>query len=275
MKKTGTVLLAAVLAGAGLMLTGCSIIQPYMAKAETHTYMLREQIDTVVIECSEADVHLYPADEGGSRVVCKEADVIHHEVTADRGVLKITRQKSERTNVMLVNIPVEVLIYLPEGTYRELKAGTSSGNIAVERGFVFEKAELDVSSGNISYAGGFKDRLNAHTSSGNVYFDGVRGRALSAETSSGNVVAANTVLEEELTVRTSSGDVRFDACDAPKIGIRTSSGDVSGRLLSPKQFKVTTSSGSVNVPESHGQGTCEIKTTSGDVLLTVPSQWDV
>ncbi|MBQ9910020.1 MAG: DUF4097 family beta strand repeat protein [Lachnospiraceae bacterium] len=270
MKRLRTVFLAAFLTAAAGMTAGCELLKPYTAKAESRTYVLREPIDTVIVECSEADVRLLPADEEGSRVVVNEADVIRHTVSAERGVLKITREKSERANIMLVNVPIEVLIYLPEGTYGELKADTSSGNIRAASGFLFGKAELGSSSGNISFEAKTRDGLSVRTSSGNVYLDSVRGKTLSAETSSGNVTAANTVMEEELNVRTSSGDVRFDACDAPKIGIRTSSGDVEGRLLSPKTFKVTTSSGSVSVPDSRGAQTCEIRTSSGDVSMTVP-----
>ncbi len=275
MKKFMAVLFAASLTAASCMTAGCSLLKPYMAKAKTHTYTLREQIDTVIVECSEADVRLLPSDEAGSRVVVNEADVIRHTVRVERGVLKITKDKPERTNIMLVNVPIEVLIYLPEGSYKELKADTSSGNISAASGFVFGEAELGSSSGNIGFEAKTREGLSVRTSSGNVYFDGVRGKTLSAETSSGTVSAANTVMEEELNVRTSSGDVRIDECDAPKIVIRTSSGDVEGRLLSRKTFDVKTSSGIVNVPESYGEEICEIRTSSGNVTMTVPAQWDV
>ena len=273
--KTITILCvsAVLLLGAGF--AGCSVIEPYLAKAESHTYELRDQVDSIFVDCSEADVKLLPDDGNGYRVICNEADVIRHTVTSDRGELKIVRDKNSKSNVMVVNIPIEILIYLPEQTYREVKIGTSSGNIEVTRGYACTKAELTASSGNVSCASEVRNELTAHTSSGNVHLTGVRGRNASVETSSGDVSIENTVLQEKLTIRTSSGDIRLNGSDAPEIGIRTSSGDVWGSLLSPKVFRVTTSSGSVNVPESRGTQTCEIKTSSGNVTLTVEKQWDV
>ena len=73
----------------------------------------------------------------------------------------------------------------------------------------------------------------------------------------------------ELSASNTSGSVRLDNCDAANIYIRSTSGSVSGTLLSGKNFTADSSSGSVRVPASSGEGVCEVRTSSGSIRLEV------
>ena len=51
--------------------------------------------------------------------------------------------------------------------------------------------------------------------------------------------------------------------------IKTSTGDVEGTLLSEKIFSIHTSTGKVKVPNTNNGGTCEIKTSTGDIEIQI------
>ena len=72
-----------------------------------------------------------------------------------------------------------------------------------------------------------------------------------------------------LPVFAQNTSVLLDGCDAGHVIIETSSGNVKGSLRTGKQFKVKTGSGSVSVPADAAGGQCEIRTTSGNVSITV------
>ena len=79
-----------------------------------------------------------------------------------------------------------------------------------------------------------------------------------------------TFFGTEYAVDRSTGDVRFDHCDAASIFVETDTGDVSGTLLTAKRFVTETSTGNVRVPQSDSGGKCEIHTTTGDITIAIP-----
>ena len=68
---------------------------------------------------------------------------------------------------------------------------------------------------------------------------------------------------------TSTGDVTFRASDAKSIKVETSTGDVTGSLLTGKAFTTKTSTGDINVPSNSGTDTCDIRTSTGDIEITI------
>ena len=88
-----------------------------------------------------------------------------------------------------------------------------------------------------------------------------------ATTSTGEIELDDVVLTGEMNLKTSSGDVELNRCDANTMIITTASGDVEGTLLTDKIFYVATNSGDVIVPKSTQGGMCEVTTSSGDVEL--------
>jgi hypothetical protein len=79
------------------------------------------------------------------------------------------------------------------------------------------------------------------------------------------------VTGEEIKIKSSTGDVKLTDCDASNlIDIETSTGDVNAVLLSGKTFETKTSTGINDVPPStEGAPLCRIKTSTGDIKVTV------
>lgn len=74
---------------------------------------------------------------------------------------------------------------------------------------------------------------------------------------------------EKFSVERSTGDVKFNRCDATTIYVKTDTGDVTGNLLSSKVFITNTDTGIVDVLQTVDGGKCEIITNTGDIELDI------
>ena len=54
------------------------------------------------------------------------------------------------------------------------------------------------------------------------------------------------------------------------MSVTTDTGDVKGTLLSDKIFFAETKTGRKDVPKTTAGGKCEIKTDTGDIIISVP-----
>ncbi|MEZ3497049.1 MAG: DUF4097 domain-containing protein, partial [Lachnospiraceae bacterium] len=89
--------------------------------------------------------------------------------------------------------------------------------------------------------------------------------------SNSGILNLEDVLAKTFSAETMSGNVLFKNSDADKLEIHTGSGSVRGNLLSKKNFDVSTSGGTVDVPYSDSNaGLCSVTTTSGNVSLHTP-----
>ena len=77
------------------------------------------------------------------------------------------------------------------------------------------------------------------------------------------------IAENRLSVKRSTGDVKFSGCDAEKLYVKTGTGNVRGSLLTDKVFITDTDTGSVDVPKTAAGGRCEIKTGTGDIKMEI------
>ena len=85
----------------------------------------------------------------------------------------------------------------------------------------------------------------------------------------GAISLKNVIAAEKFSIERSTGDVKFDGCDAAEIFVKTDTGDVTGSLLSNKIFVVEADTGSVDVPKTATGGKCEITTDTGDINISI------
>lgn len=85
----------------------------------------------------------------------------------------------------------------------------------------------------------------------------------------GSIVLDRAVAAEAFSIKRSTGNVRFDNCDAAKIFVETSTGKVSGSLPTDKVFLTHTDTGNIDVPASVTGGKCEISTNTGNIQISI------
>lgn len=300
MKKSRkiSVITAAALTAAGIVISFAAMLAADFDFGKFSTDSLEERVyenlgefHNIEIESNEFDLHILPSADGKCRVVSWESEKSENSVSVENDTLRIksinNRKWYEHINITIGETRT-VTVYLPEGSYGTLTAKTSSGNVRLSPGIVFESASLVSTSGNIIAENAKADILHLQSTSGNVKADGADAPSLTAESTSGDVrlinintvnvsassISGNVLLENftaksKAQLETTSGDIRLKSFDADTYDLKTVSGNIKGTVKSPKNFDATSVSGSVNVPSAEDASRCTAKTSSGDIKITV------
>ena len=202
-----------------------------------------------------------------------------------------------------------VKVYLPMGVYERLAVDTTAGDVSVSGGFTFADVDISLTTGDVSVfditASGFSislttgdvsvssvnassfdlktttsdieiatlacsGQVNVELTTGDLSATGVSCKSFSAMNgSSGDVSLVGVIAEESLSVKRTTGDITLVGVDAKEIYVKTTTGNVKGSLLSGKTFDADATTGKVRVPQDTEGGRCEIKTTTGDIEITV------
>ena len=202
----------------------------------------------------------------------------------------------------------KITVYLPEVEYTSLFIEVSTGDIEIPKDFRFASIDVSTSTGDVKTFASASELIKIQTSTGGICVENVSAGALDLSVSTGkvtvfdvtcegdvkinvstgktnitditckNVISSgstgdislkNVIATEKFSVERSTGDVKFDGCDAAEIFVETDTGDVTGTLLSEKVFIPKTDTGDVDVPKTVTGGRCEITTDTGDIKLEI------
>ena len=259
---------------------------------ETRTLELEEEFRSIRIQGDTEHIRIqhtmYPTLEKTPRLEYRENEKQRHEITVEDGTLMI-RSVDERKwyeRVSVLGEPRVLTLYLPEDDYGDLTIESSTGSIRItgfrfeqirikcDTGYVHcdasaERMEIVTHTGDIQLSNLSAEQITANVSTGRVQLYRVTCGDLSTKGSTGKVFFEQVVAENSISIRRSTGDVKLTACDAPDIRIETDTGDVTGTLRSGKTFKTKTDTGKVQVPDNVPGGACEIRTDTGDIIISV------
>ena len=201
-----------------------------------------------------------------------------------------------------------ITVYLPAGTYGVFSSRSSTGDVDIPADFGFESIDIDVSTAAVKCLASATGEVRIRTSTGSIVVEKLSASTLDLSVSTGRVTVTDVTCQcelsvkvstgkatlknvtcqsfvsegntgdmtlsrvavgEKLSVTRSTGDVKFDSCDAGQIFVQTDTGDVTGSLLTDKVFFAQTDTGRVDVPKTAAGGRCEITTDTGDIKITV------
>lgn len=150
-----------------------------------------------------------------------------------------------------------------------LNVSTSTGHIYLKN-MSADKINLSTSTGDIIASGvTCKGDAKLNVSTGKITISDTECKNLITDGSTGDISLKNVLAGKKFSIKRSTGDIKFNACDADEIFILTDTGDVKGSLLSSKIFLTNTDTGNIDVPKTTTGGKCEITTDTGDIRLTV------
>ena len=150
-----------------------------------------------------------------------------------------------------------------------ITAETTTGDISLTR-VTGSSLKVHVGTGDIKLAdSAMTGQITAETTTGDISLTHITCDSLDAQTTTGCIELTDTVATGQVSAKTGSGDICLTRADAATLSLKTTSGSVTGSLRTPKVFYTDTTSGSVDVPRSTEGGLCEVKTTSGDIRLTI------
>ncbi len=275
--KKGFIIAAIVLISVGILLfTGALIAADFDysklggTKHVTNTYALEGEFDNIDISVDEADVIFKPVDEGGARAVCVEREKVRHTVEVENGTLRIRAvdRRNPFDHLSFFSKSLSITVYLPRNDFDNISIRTATGDVRFDS-LTANEIKLKTSTGDIRVSSvDCAGTVSATVSTGDIRFTGLNCKGLTTEGNTGDITLDNCYAAV-IAVKTSTGDVRFEDSDAEKLTVRTSTGDVSGTLRTAKVFTVNTSTGDVSVPHSSEGGSCEIKTSTGDIRIRI------
>lgn len=202
----------------------------------------------------------------------------------------------------------KITIYLPKTEYTSLLANGKTGDIKLPDEFAFKNVDVSLSTGAVDVFADVSEKIKIQTTTGNIRVENISTGILDLSVSTGKVTVSgvtcegditvgvttgdayltdiacksvissgstggislnNVVAAEKFSIKGSTGNIKFDSCDAAEIFVETSTGDVRGSLLTDKVFITKTSVGKIDVPNTTTGGKCEIKTSTGNIKITV------
>lgn len=319
MKKgvKGVIITAAIFISMGLTLAiaGMALMDFDWFKLSTVQYeevshKVTESFDSLDIRDVEYDIRILRSSDGECRVVCKDSEKIYHTLSVTGGMLTVNRVDErmwfERIGIFWTQ-DLCVTVYLPKAEYDRLLLKSVSGDVKIDPGFTFSRAEVSSTSGDIHFAGNVIESLTAKSVSGNVTvrntFGGsvsvsstsgelnlhgvtcrpltvsstsgevnlsdITASLLTASSTSGDIELSSVLSSGEMAVTTVSGEIELHRCDGESLQLKSSSGDIGGTLLTGKTFVTKTTSGDIRVPAESVGGRCEIITASGDIAVCI------
>lgn len=257
---------------------------------DTNTYTASEDFSKIHIFTEEADVLFALSDDNTCKVLCQEEANARHAVDVQNDSLYI-RVQNEKKWYEYIGIHFgspKITVYLPQSQYDALFIQSDTGDVTVPEEFQFNIMDISVSTGDVkSYAAAVDTMkietstgdirlenvttkmLQLNVSTGDVYLSNVRCQSLNTKGSTGDIQLKNVVAEGRFAIERSTGNVKFEHCDATEIYVQTDTGDVTGSLLSDKVFLTKTSTGTIRVPKTTTGGTCSITTSTGNIKLEI------
>ncbi len=246
----------------------------------------------MTIKASSGDVSCKAQVTGAQNIKTTSGNIVDKNTKSEKISLTATSGDIwlESANVTET---LEVKTSSGDITLKKVKGGAkftaehTSGNLRVEDG-EFADTVMEATSGDTTLMSINTASLSAKAASGDLWLGTVQAtRNMTLKTSSGDITVkkatlADTAIEAtsgevyvddaksgEFDCQTTSGDIVLKRFDADNMTLKASSGDVNVKLLNNKNYTVHTGSGSAHYPESGGNGTCKVTTTSGDVRISV------
>lgn len=223
-------------------------------------------------------------------------------------LIKVEDTRDWTDRFMFFADSMKITVYLPAGKYESIKIREETGDVSLPSDFSFGDIDIKISTGNVDCSASADGEIGIETSTGNITLSGTASKSAVLKASTGHVSVKGAAVSEGLSVRVSTGkttvsdsscgsfetdgstgrltmrnftsgsfniergtgDVIFEDCDAGEIRVKTSTGDVTGTLRTGKNFITGTSTGSVSLPASSPDGgRCEIRTSTGDIAISV------
>lgn len=286
---------------ASLVLTGCILLGSMMmaldwdfeelstVSYETNSHFIEEDISGVSIKCNTADIVFAAAQDDRCSVVCYEDKKTTHSVFVNDGtlVIEVIDNRDWYDHIGFFTHTPKITVYLPAGEYAFLSIEESTGDIEIPKEFSFETMDISLSTGDVkNYASASSIKINTTTgdiftenisadtveisvSTGDAILTNINCNTFVSTGSTGDITLKNVTAGGSFSIKRTTGDVKFESCDASSLFVETDTGSVTGTLLSDKIFVTQTSTGDVEVPHSTNGGKCEITTSTGDIKITV------
>jgi len=223
--------------------------------------------------------------------------------------VELIDERSVSDYILRINIgSPKITIFLPKTEYASLLIHGETCDVEIPNGFLFKNVDISLGTSDVYFGASASETIRIKGGTSHICAENISAGSVDLSVGTGNVTAAgvncegdlivgiatgkvhlsdincknltssgktsdislnNVIAIEKFLIKTVTGDVEFDGCDAAEISIENKTGDVVGNLLTDKVFITEVSTGKIDVPKTMAGGICEIKTGTGDIKITV------
>ncbi len=252
---------------------GITAVNVNSSQIKTQKYFNAADVDRIVIDVVDTDVRVIPAADNEVGVdfygsVTTNLIAGKPELVADlkNGVLTISITYPKTITIGLINISNLYLdVYVPDDFSKDIRVTTVSGNLDIEK-LSIENFSFNSISGHLKADLLSAKTLMIKTTSGKVNLNEIEGK-IGAETISGEITAVLKSFNDNLTLKTVSGEVNLSLPDDSEFRFKL--GSVSGRIVNEFGSKITFADSS-KLEGSVGEGgfNIAVNTVSGNIEIT-------
>lgn len=241
-------------------------------KYETNTYEITEEFTNINVTVEMINITVMKSETETASVVCMESKKIKYDVSVSNGVLVVEVDNNRRwydfsfESVKINSHTGDVSL---TSSSDEANIKLSTGNIKLEN-INIDNASLVTATGN-HYLKNVVATNNVfiESSTGTITLNNVDCKNLTAITDTGRVKLTDVIATGRFEISTETGGVTLEDSDASEMNIETSTGSVKGTILTPKIFMARSDTGKINVPETTTGGICRIRTSTGNISITI------
>lgn len=257
---------------------------------EEKTADIMDAFDNIDIHAAnDMDVNIQSSADGKCHVYYYDSDQVVHSVYVDDDtfVISCDDQRTFGSDIGFGEDPY-ITVEIPARKYDSVNVTSESGQISASQSLRCKKLEVTEGKGNVYLVNVEADTVRLTNMSGDVslatlnvkdlYYDGESGDLsvinvnadnISFNVGDGKFEGYNLLANKTSAYESEKGDILVEGCDSPEFLFETVKGDIHATLLSPKQIKVDSQGGNVDIPEATEKynGTCDVTTDSGDVSV--------
>lgn len=292
----------------GSVVFGVAFANQKTIETETVTYSIDKQFKNIEAKLGVSDVEFKVSSESKIVFEQIKKHYVTADIQNETLLLNETDSRPWYEK-MFGFYKIKTTIYLPETSFNNLNFTSGTGDITIPQGYEFNNLKINLSTGDVDVKSNIKEEANIKTSTGSISLEKANPTSLKLEASTGRINVkdvsvngdaliktstgrhiienlkainlvesasngsiniSNSLVEKHVDLHTSTGDISFLESDAETLEVEASTGDVNMSLLSGKTFEVTTSTGKQVIPPStSGAGLCRIKTSTGNINVTV------
>lgn len=259
-------------------------------KVISNEHNITEDFSNIKIDVNTSDIEFVRSENSSCMVVAVETGKIKHTVTVNNDTLLISVKDSREwyEHIGISFGKMSVTVHLPKDSYASLNIEADTGDVTIPKDFAFGNVEIETDTGDVGMLSNVSETLDISTDTGDVkiqeitaqniiletdtgrtYLTNVNCNSLVSSGDTGDIGFKNVDAGKKFSITRSTGDIKFDQCDADELYIKTSTGDVEGLLSTSKIFVCETSTGDIIVPPTTQGGKCEIITDTGDIRIQV------
>lgn len=242
----------------------------FNSSLEIQTHEVNENYNKVNIIATVEDINIYLSNNNENKVVCKENKELYFEVEVINGTLNIEEVDERKFYNRFISFYENKLdVYLSNELIEDLNIDTSTSDIKVNSGFVFNTLSITNSTGDISLYSNVISSTNINNSTGDIEIENAQtlGNA-KVFTSTGDIELSSSNANS-LDIKTSTGEVDIYECKVlSNINIQGKTGDIKLKNTTCYDLSITLSTGEVSLIGLIALNNIDIEGKTGDVLFT-------